>query len=119
MRMNRREKGAFYEKKSVSYLQGLGYQVCAVNYRTRVGEIDVIVKDGDSFVFVEVKSLVADLGFYPSERIDRRKQQKIRTVAMQYMIEIDQYEKCPMRFDVMEWRVIQGKEEFQHYINAF
>jgi putative endonuclease len=117
--MNRREKGTFYEKKSVSYLQDLGYQLCALNYRTRVGEIDVIVKDRDTFVFVEVKSLLADLGFRPSERVDHRKQQKIRTVAMQYMIGIDQYEKSPMRFDVIEWQLIRGKEEFQHYINAF
>ncbi len=119
MRMNRREKGAMYEQKSASYLESLGYQVCAMNYRTRVGEIDLIVKDKETFVFVEVKSLLANLDFHPSERVDYRKQQRIRKVAVQYMLEINEYEKSPMRFDVMAWQLLAGKENFQHYINAF
>lgn len=119
MRMNRREKGALYEQKSASYLESLGYQICAMNYRTRIGEIDLIVKDKDTFVFVEVKSLLATLDFNPSQRVDYRKQQTIRKVAVQYMLEIDEYEKSPMRFDVMAWRLLDEKEKFQHYINAF
>ena len=117
--MNRREKGTYYEQKSLRFLQGLGYQLVTMNYRTRVGEIDLIVMDQDTYVFVEVKSLLADLDFHPSERVDHRKQKKIRTVAMQYMIGIDQYEISPMRFDVVTWRLVQGQEEVQHFINAF
>lgn len=119
MRMNRREKGTYYEKKSLHFLEALGYQLCTMNYRTKVGEIDLVVMDQETYVFVEVKSLMANLDFHPSERVDHKKQKKIRTVAMQYMIEIDQYEICPMRFDVITWKVAQGQEKVQHFINAF
>lgn len=71
------------------------------NYKTRLGEIDLIVKDGSYICFIEVKYRSSSLFGYPSEAVDKRKKRKIISVAKIYLkdkhlINID----C--RFDVVE-----------------
>lgn len=119
MKRNRREVGAAYEKKTAEYLQSKGYQVLQMNYRTRFGEIDMIARAGETLVFVEVKSLVAQMDFHPGERVTLKKQKTIRKVALQYLIETNQYETCPVRFDVISWWRKGNEEMFQHTMNAF
>ena len=53
--MNTREKGAAYEQIAAQYLQKHGITIVERNYRNRRGEIDLIGKDGDYTVFIEVK----------------------------------------------------------------
>ena len=50
------QKGALGEDAAVSYLESKGWEVLARNFRVRVGEIDVIARQGDTVAFVEVKS---------------------------------------------------------------
>jgi putative endonuclease len=97
----------------------MGYALLQMNYRTRFGEIDLIVRDGQTLVFVEVKSLVANLGFDPMERVTAKKQERIRKVALHYLLETGQYESCPVRFDVISWKRQGEKDVFQHIVNAF
>jgi len=49
------EKGKRGEDKAVSYLMSLGYKILERNYHVRAGEIDIVARDGDEIVFVEVK----------------------------------------------------------------
>lgn len=119
MKKNRHETGAYYEKKSAEELQKLGYRLIQMNYRTRFGEIDLIAKDGETLVFVEVKSLVASMDFNPMERVTPKKQEKIRKVAVQYLVATGQYDKCPVRFDVVSWKRLGESDTFQHIVNAF
>lgn len=119
MKRNRRKLGAVYEAKTAEYLKRKGYEILQMNYRTRIGEIDLIAQDQDTLVFVEVKSLLAQMDFSPSERVDAAKQGRIRKVALQYLVDTNQYEVCPVRFDVVAWKVTNSEEVIQHIINAF
>lgn len=106
--------GTIGEIDAEKYLKDKGYVIVATNYRNRLGEIDIIAKDKNVLVFVEVKSR-ATLAFgRPYEAVDGRKQYKIRKVAELYLLSIKNY-YADVRFDVIE---IIG-EEINHIINAF
>ena len=53
--MNRRETGSRYEKQAAVYLEQKGYEILEMNFRCRRGEIDLVARDGEYLVFVEVK----------------------------------------------------------------
>ena len=100
-----------------NYLKQKGYKILATNYKNKIGEIDVIAKDGDYIVFVEVKSRLSGAFGHPFEAIDERKQQKIHAVASLYLVKNQKYgTNC--RFDAIS---ILGLEnpEITHIINAF
>ncbi|MBE5741377.1 MAG: YraN family protein [Clostridiales bacterium] len=82
------------------YLQKLGYTILATNYKNKIGEIDIIAKDGEFTVFVEVKARMSEEFGHPFEAIDERKQYKIRNVASMYLIENKKY-NTPVRFDAI------------------
>lgn len=99
------------------YLKKKGYKILEVNYKNKVGEIDIIAKDNDYLVFVEVKSRISQKFGHPFEAIDERKQQKIHAVASLYMVKYDKY-GCNCRFDAIS---ILGLEnpEITHIVDAF
>ena len=53
--MNLRQKGNTYEEQAEAYLKSTGYRILCRNFRSRTGEIDIIGRDGNYLVFVEVK----------------------------------------------------------------
>ena len=77
--------GAAGEDYAVRYLQTLGYRIVQRNYRTRIGEIDIIAREGDVLVFVEVKTRTGRNFGLPQSAVDARKQLKITRVAMTYL----------------------------------
>ncbi len=92
--------GKLGENAAVRYLKQNGYQVIERNYRCKYGEIDIIAKDGDSLVFVEVKSRTSSRYGTPYESVDWRKQRKIRRLAAIYLQSRGRYMgQC--RFDVV------------------
>lgn len=110
-----------YGKRSeiiaADYLKEKGYKVLEVNYKNKIGEIDLIAKDGDYLVFVEVKARLSQKFGHPFEAIDERKQQKIHAVASLYMVKNHKYgSNC--RFDAIS---ILGLEnpEIRHIVDAF
>lgn len=113
--MNKRTVGDEYENKAAEFLEKQGYKILERNYRNRYGEIDIIAKDKDYLVFVEVKYRNSIRDGLPAEAVDFHKQNKITKVAMYYCMQkrISEYE--PMRFDVVG---ILG-EEITLYKNAF
>ena len=85
MKKNNRETGAKAEAIACWFLKQQGYDVLEQNFYTKVGEIDIIAKEDQTLVFVEVKYRKDDKKGYPAQAVDQRKQQKIRKSAMIYL----------------------------------
>lgn len=100
MKQNNRIIGTDYEKKAGEYLVSLGYRILAFNYRCKQGEIDIVAKDGEIYVFCEVKYRGSDRLGYPEESVDVRKQKRIIRSAMVYLKEHRLWD-VPCRFDVV------------------
>ena len=109
--------GDIGENAAVRYLKRQGYKIIERNFSCRFGEIDIIAKDKDYLVFVEVKARMSRAFGDPAEAVDLKKQQKIRDVAQLYLIKTGKTEKnC--RFDVVA--LLGGEQPFiNHVIDAF
>lgn len=84
--MNNIEKGKIGEEIALKYLISKGGKIIEKNYRTKIGEIDLIVGMDGELVFVEVKSR-SNINFgYPSEAVNYNKRKKIVNIAKYYMI---------------------------------
>jgi len=90
------------------HLARLGYEIVCSNYRRREGEIDIIAHDGETLVFVEVRSHSTPEFGTPAESIIRSKLEKIETVATLYMQETE-CEDIPCRFDAVEVYFKRGR----------
>ena len=105
--MNKSFLGARGEETAVRFLQSRGYRMILRNYRSRLGEIDIIARDGDTLCFIEVRSKNAP-GFEPAESIDARKRRRIGRAAAQYLEE-NGLSEHPARFDVVCIRGGEGE----------
>ena len=112
---NKRKLGGKYEALAAEYLSGQGYTVLEKNYRCRIGEIDLIARDGEYLVFVEVKYRKDTSCGMPEEAVDTRKQRVISRVADYYCMRQACYDSICCRFDVV---VILGTR-IQLIQNAF
>ncbi|MBQ8764774.1 MAG: YraN family protein [Clostridia bacterium] len=92
--------GNIGEEAAVQALKKRGYKIIERNYRTKMGEIDIIAKDGEYTVFVEVRLRKSNAFGSPADTIDERKQQKIIKAAQMYAVKNDIYDN-PMRFDAV------------------
>ena len=109
--------GEYCEKMAYNYLKNNGYKIIALNYRNKIGEIDIIALDGDTTVFFEVKGRFSRKFGDPFEAIDYRKQQKIRNVATVFMMK-NKMLNSPVRFDAISV-LGEGETEIRHVKNAF
>jgi len=82
--MKRQETGMLGEKIACDFLGKNGYQIIETNYRCRDGEVDIIAKEQDMLVFVEVRTKKSFLFGTPEESITQRKKEKLRAVAEDY-----------------------------------
>ncbi len=108
------------EQLAARFLQGLGYRILARGHRQRLGELDLVALDGQTLVFVEVKTWRTGEVGDPSEAVDARKQDKLTRAAMTYLKRRRLIEH-PARFDVISiiWQATDGRPEIRHFINAF
>jgi putative endonuclease len=102
------------EKRATEFLRKKGFKILQTNYKTHIGEIDVIAKDGDTIVFVEVKTRISDEYGVPSEAVNVKKQEKYYKVATEYLVR-EKLMDSPCRFDVIE--IENG--QINHIFNAF
>ena len=113
--------GAWGEALAAQYLQKKRYQLIATNYRSRFGEIDLIVANRKYLVFVEVKLRKSDAFAQAMEYVDRNKQDKLRTTVEIYLSQ-NPTELQP-RFDVIEIYAPQGTDtlrpKIHHMEDAF
>lgn len=113
--MNKRAVGTEYEKKVGAYLEEHGYRILEYNFRCKGGEIDIIAKDGEYLVFVEVKYRKDRGTGDPFEAVDSRKQRTISRTASYYCMIHGYDETTSCRFDVV---AVLG-EEIHVIKNAF
>ncbi len=101
----RQEKGAQAEKLAEQFLARQGLQLITKNYRCKQGEVDLIMQDQDTIVFIEVRHRVrADYGS-AAESITISKQTKVIKAATIFMMKKGWYQHKAVRFDVV---TIQG-----------
>ncbi|MBU0729978.1 MAG: YraN family protein [Proteobacteria bacterium] len=96
----RQTLGKVGERLAENYLIAQGYKILIRNYRTKIGELDLIAEDSGDLVFVEVKTRTSELFGAPHEAITRAKQQKIARTALEYMTRNGINERAA-RFDVV------------------
>ena len=98
--MNRRQElGAFGERVAAHRLEASGLEIVARNVRTPSGEIDLVARDGEDVVFVEVRTRRADPGT-AAESLDTRKLQRMWRCAMEYCEETGLDPEC-VRIDLV------------------
>ena len=100
-----------------NYLKDKGYKIISVNYKNKIGEIDIIARDGECLVFVEVKARASRQFGHPLEAVNFTKQRKIRAVASVYLMQIKR-PNAYCRFDVVSILGIENPE-IEHIIAAF
>ena len=98
--------GAWGEALAAKYLTKKRYKIIATNFRSRFGEIDLIVSNRNYLVFVEVKLRKSDQFAPAREFVDYRKQDRIRTTAAIFLSEFPT--KLQPRFDVIEIYAPEG-----------
>ena len=106
------------ENKALEFLLHNGYELLHKNWRTRFGEIDIIVKKDNLIVFVEVKSLPKGNLDYLSKVLNKDKQERIIKTSKRFLLNNRQYSNSYIRYDVI---VIDmpGMSEVYHIENAF
>lgn len=122
-RMNRKQKiGKKGEEKACSYLKRHGYELLDRNYHMRGGELDIIAKDGEELVFVEVKTRTDQQFGMPAEAVTKLKQQHLIHAARHYIHQKHLYDLAA-RFDVIEVLIHETnlfhKITVNHIKNAF
>ncbi len=101
IKKNKIELGKKGEKIAAEYLNKNGYKILEMNYRCKLGEIDIIANKKNTYVFVEVKTR-RNLRFgYPAEAINVKKRQHMLRTA-QYYIQIFHLTNRNFRFDAIE-----------------
>lgn len=113
-RPNNRRIGTYYEEIAKTYLEAKDYQILEMNYRTKQGEIDIIARNHEYTVFVEIKYRRHTGCGYPRESVHYRKRQTLLKVATTYLVKHQLYD-TPVRFDVIE--ILEN--ELTHLENAF
>ncbi len=113
--MNKRAIGADYEEKAAQWLTEEGYEILCRNFRSSYGEIDLVARQGNCLVFVEVKYRKSRGSGCPEEAVSRDKQIRICRTADYYRARNRISEAVPCRFDVLAIE----KETVRHYVDAF
>ncbi len=106
------------EIKACQYLLNGGYIIKCKNYRTRIGEIDIIASKDGTLVFIEVKTRSNNTYGLPCEAVNKQKQMKIRRIAELYL-EVEDTFFTSIRFDVIEVYASQTKWHVNHLKDAF
>ena len=115
---DRKRTGALGEKEAAKLLKKQGYKILETNYRCPLGEIDVVAKDKDTIVFVEVKSRRSRQFGNPKAAVTPQKQRKISMVALQYL-KATHRSNASARFDVAAVTLSRDKPQIEIIKNAF
>lgn len=112
--------GSAGEAMAAESLQRQGWQILERSYRHRLGEIDLIARDGDTLVFIEVKTRTGIAYGLPAEAVNRDKQRRITQTALAYLKQKGWLDRrC--RFDVIAvvWPSPEQTPHLTHYRQAF
>ena len=100
---NKRSQGSIYEQKARAYLETQGLKFIAANQTFKCGELDLVMEDGDTVVFVEVRQRKSNRFGSAVESIDYRKQQKWLNAANMWLFtkRKQSLDTAKCRFDVV------------------
>jgi putative endonuclease len=114
----RLDLGKWGEDLALKKVKKLGYKCIARNYRCPVGEVDLIAKDGDSLVFIEIKTRRGRSLGYAKEAVNQRKRRQLSKVALAFM-KTNGCSETRARFDVVVINLDGGSQEIEVVRNAF
>lgn len=113
----RRIFGDRAEALAARHLTAKGMRILARQFRTRYGEIDLIAKDGDEVVFVEVKARTTNDFGYPEESVTVTKLRKIMQCAAQYLRK-QRWDDHPHRIDVIAIEFATNPPRLTHFVGV-
>ncbi len=100
MTIARQQLGERGETLACEELERLGYAVLRRRYRTRYGEIDIVAREDEVLVFVEVKARTSGDFGHPAEAVTAKKMQRVAAMAETYLA-LERVRECLCRFDVV------------------
>ncbi len=106
--------GEYGEQLALKYLKKKKYKIIAHNYTNKLGELDIIARDQQYIVIVEVKTRSTGAYGFGYEAVTPAKQQKIKQVTQLFLMEHNLMDQ-DIRFDVIS---VDG-DKIEHFINAF
>ncbi|MCL6612557.1 MAG: YraN family protein [Peptococcaceae bacterium] len=108
------------EDAAVRYLRKKGLRVLERNFRCKLGELDVVAREGPCLVFVEVRTVAGTAFGTAQESVDVKKMRKVRQVAA-YYIQSRKAVEMPVRFDVVAVTMNPDGHvrKIEHIVNAF
>jgi putative endonuclease len=110
--------GKIGEDLACQELRRRGYAILARRYRVRRGELDIIARDGQTLVFIEVKARGSRAFGEAAEAVTFTKRRRMRQVALEYVTR-HRLGGCPCRFDVVSIHLEAGLPVVEIYRNAF
>ena len=114
----RQSLGKMGEELAARALEQRGYTILARNYRTPIGELDIIARDRRHLLFVEVKTRRTTAFGVPAEAVGPHKQRQIARAARWYLAAAGDHGLQP-RFDVIAVILNRGEPVINHITNAF
>ena len=118
MTRERLELGKLGEDLALKKVKHLGYKDIVRNYRCPLGEIDLIARDVDTLVFIEIKTRKGKTTAYAKEAVNARKRRQISKVALAYM-KANNCSDIQARFDVVAISLDGGNAQIEVIKNAF
>ena len=113
------QRGRLGEAAARRHLRRRGLKFLTANFRSARGEIDLIFRDADCLVFVEVKTRSAEDWVRPATAVDARKRRLITRTALDYL-KLLRHPSVPIRFDVVEVLLADGAvRQVRHLTNTF
>jgi putative endonuclease len=110
--------GKLGEELAAGHLKNEGYRIVEKNYRCPFGEMDIVARDGDCIVFVEVKSRRSVRYGDPQMAVGARKQETLSKIAQYYLKEKNLH-GCRARFDVVAVRILPEGNRIDLIRSAF
>ena len=114
----RRHTGQSGESLAVEFLKKNGYKIIEQNYRCKLGEIDIIAREGLVIAFIEVKARRTDKFGGPKWAVTAKKQRKLSQLALNYLKKTKQMGN-KARFDVVAIRFLRENPDVEIIKNAF
>ena len=114
----KRHIGDRCEEVAIRFLQQNGYTIIEKNFVLNHGEIDIVAKENETLVFIEVKTRRSKKFGAPEEAVTPKKQEIIRRTAEAYVVQ-KKLTNIDCRFDVVSVLLVDGKAECELFINCF
>lgn len=112
-------RGKLGERAARRHLQELGLKFLTANFRSDRGEIDLIFRDAECLVFVEVKTRSSESWTRPAAAVNARKRRLLSQTALDYLRRL-KHPHAPIRFDIVEVLLVDGDvQEIRHLPNTF